>query len=85
MAARFAGFDGLGGIKSAWSTITDTSLCFYDMQDFQRRLRIYLVHPITEKLRGSRLVEFAGLFQTELRCADFALGSPPFTFFRRRS
>ena len=60
MAARFAGFDGLGGIISAWSTITDTSLYFYDMQDFQRRLRTELVHPITEKLKGSRLVEAAG-------------------------
>ena len=59
MATRFAGFDGLGGIKSAWSTIMDTSLCFYDMQDFQRRLRAELVHPIMEKLQGSRLVEAA--------------------------
>ena len=60
MATRFAGFDGLGGIKSAWSTITNTSLCFYDMQDFQRRLREEPIHPITEKLRGSGLVEVAG-------------------------
>ena len=51
MAARFAGFDGLGGIKSAWSTIMDTSLYFYDMKDFQRRLRIETIHPIMEKLR----------------------------------
>ena len=57
MAARFIGFDGLGRIKSAWSTITDTSLHFYDMQDFQRRLRTEPVHPITEKLKGTRLVE----------------------------
>ena len=60
MATRFAGFDGLGGIKSAWSTITDTSLRFYDMQDFQRRLRAEPVHPIMKKLWGSRLVEAAG-------------------------
>ena len=60
MAARFAGFDGLGGIKSACLTITDTSLYFYDMQDFQRRLRAEPIHPITEKLRGSGLVEAAG-------------------------
>ena len=60
MAARFAGFDGLSGIKSAWSTIMDTSLCFYDMQDFQRRLRTEPVHPITERLKGSGLVEAAG-------------------------
>ena len=60
MATRFAGFDGLGGIKSAWSTITDTLLRFYDMQDFQRRLRAEPVHPIMEKLQGSRLVEATG-------------------------
>ena len=60
MAARFAGFDSMGGIKSAWSTITDTSLRFYDMQDFQRRLKTEPIHPITERLRGSGLVEAAG-------------------------
>ena len=60
MVARFAGFDGLGGIKSTWSTIMDTSLHFYDMQDFQRRLREKHVHPITKKLQGSGLVEAAG-------------------------
>ena len=38
MAARFAGFDSMGGIKSAWSTITDTSLRFYDMQDFSKKI-----------------------------------------------
>ena len=60
MATRFAGFDGLGGIKSSWLTVTDTSLHFYDMQDFQRILRAEPVHPITEKLRGSGLVEAVG-------------------------
>ena len=60
MATRFVGFDGLGGINSAWSTITDTSLCFYDMQDFQSRLRAEYVHPIMEKLRQSGLVEVVG-------------------------
>ena len=60
MAARFAGFDGLSGIKFAWSTITDTSLRFYDMQDFQRRLRTEPVHPITERLKRGRLVDAAG-------------------------
>ena len=60
MATRFTGFDGLGGIKSSWSTITDTSLRFYDMQDFQKRLRTDPIHPITEKLLGSGLVEAVG-------------------------
>lgn len=60
MVTRFTSFDGLGGIKSAWSTITDTSLRFYDMQDFQRRLKTDPIHPITEKLRVSGLVEVAG-------------------------
>ena len=61
MAARFAGFDSMGGIKSAWSTIMDTSLRFYDMQDFQGRLRTEPIHPITERLKGSGLVEAVGL------------------------
>ena len=60
MATRFIGFDGLGGIKSAWQTIMDTSLYFYDMQDFQRRLKSEPIHPITKKLSGSGLVEVAG-------------------------
>ena len=59
MAARFLGLDGLGEIKSAWSAIMDTSLSFYDMQDFQRRLGIEPIHPITQKLKGSGLVEAA--------------------------
>ena len=57
MATRFASFDGLGGIKSTWSTIMDTSLHFYDMQDFKRRLRTDPIQPIMEKLQGNKLVE----------------------------
>ena len=72
MATKFAGFDGLGGIKSAWSTISDTSLHFYDMQDFQRRLRTDPIHPITEKLRGSGLVEAAG-FPVVVQALDLIL------------
>ena len=72
MAARFAGFDGLSGIKSAWSTITDTSLCFYDMPDFQRRLRTEPVHPITERLKGSGLVEAVG-FPIEVQAPELIL------------
>ena len=59
MATRFMDFDGLNGIKSTWTNITDTSLHFFNMQDFQRRLRMEPIHPITEKLRGSGLVEAA--------------------------
>ena len=59
MTSSFPGFDGLGGIKSTWQNISDTSLRFFDMQDFQRRLRIEPVHPITEKLCRSGLVEAA--------------------------
>lgn len=50
----------MGGVKSTWKNISDTSLRFFDMQDFQRRLRTEPIHPITEKLRGSGLVEAAG-------------------------
>ena len=38
----------------------DTSLYFYDMQDFQKRVRSEPIHPISEKLRGCGLVEAAG-------------------------
>ena len=60
MATKFVGFDGLGGIKLVWSTITDTSLHFYDMQDFQRRLKMDPIHPIIEKLQGRGLLEAVG-------------------------
>ena len=74
METRFSSFDGLGRIKSAWSTITDTSLHFYDMQDFQRRLRTDPIHPITEKLRGSGLVEAAG-FPVAVQAPELILES----------
>ena len=57
---QFSSFDGLGGVKSTWQDILDTSLCFFDMLDFQRRLRAEPIHPITEKLCRSGLVEAAG-------------------------
>ena len=57
MAAKFCGFDGLNGIKSTLQNLTDTSLRFYDMDDFQRRLGAEPIHPIMEKLRDSGLVE----------------------------
>ena len=60
MAARFSGFDGLNGIKSTLQNLTDTSLRFYDMQDFQWRLKAEPIHPITKRLRGSGLVEAVG-------------------------
>ena len=60
MAARFVGFDGLNGIKSTLQNLTDTSLHFFDMQDFQKRLKSKPIHPITERLQGSGLVEAIG-------------------------
>ena len=60
MEARFYGFDGLNSIKSTLQNLTDTSLRFYDINDFQRRLRVEPIHPIIEKLRDSGLVEAAG-------------------------
>ena len=59
MVARYYGFDGLNGIKSTLQNLTDTSLRFYDMEDFQRRLGAEPIHPIMEKLRDSGLVEAA--------------------------
>ena len=38
----------------------DASLYFYDMQDFQRRLKSESIHPITKRLWGSELVEAVG-------------------------
>ena len=60
MVARFCGFDGLNGIKSTLQNLTDTSLRFYDIDDFQRRLGAEPIHPITKKLRDIGLVEVAG-------------------------
>ena len=57
MATRFTNFDGLGRIKSTWKNIIDTSLHFFNMQDFQRRLWIEPIHPITKKLQECGLVE----------------------------
>ena len=59
MAARFCGFDGLNGIKSTLQNLTNTSLRFYDMDNFQRRLEAEPIHPIMEKLKDSGLVEVA--------------------------
>ena len=60
MVARFYGLDGLNDIKSTLHNLTDTSLRFYDIDDFQRRLGVEPIHPIIEKLRDSGLVEVAG-------------------------
>ena len=62
MATRFVGFDGLNGIKSSLQNFIDTCLPFYDMQYFQKRVRLEPIHPITKKLQGCRLVE-ATVFQ----------------------
>ena len=60
MAARFSGFNGLNGIKYTLQNLTNTSLRFYDMDDFQRRLKEKPIHPIMERLRESGLVEVVG-------------------------
>ena len=57
MASRFYGFDRLNGIKSTLQNLTDTSLRFYDMDDFQRRLKVEPIYLIIERLRESVLVE----------------------------
>ena len=59
METKFVGFDVLNGIKSTLQNFMDTSLYFYDMQDFQRRLKSELIHHITKKLWGRGLVEVA--------------------------
>ena len=59
MVAMFCGFDGVNGIKSTLQNLTDTSLRFYDMDDFQRILKENFIHPIMERLKESGLVEAA--------------------------
>ena len=57
MATRFVDFDGLNGVKSSQQNFIDTSLHFYEMQDFQNIVRLEHIHPIIEKLQGCGLVE----------------------------
>ena len=57
MATNFLSFDGLIGIKSQLQDFTDMSLHFYDMANFQKRVKFEHFHPITKKLRGCGLVK----------------------------
>ena len=59
MATKFTGFDGLIGIKSQLQNFIDTSLHFYDMENFERRVKYEHIYPIIEKLQGCGLVEAA--------------------------
>ena len=57
MATKSASSVGLTSIKSQLGEFIDNSLKFFDMMDFQRRLRDKHMHPIIEKLKGSGLVK----------------------------
>ena len=59
MEDRFNRFNELGGNKYNLQSFIDTSFQFYNMQDFQRKLRLEPFHPITKKLWGSGLVKVA--------------------------
>ena len=48
-------FGGLVIIKSQLGNFTDTFLSFFDMIDFQRRLKAKWVHPIIIKLKSKGL------------------------------
>ena len=74
MVTKFVGFDGLNGIKSTLQNLTDTSLYFYDMQDFQRRLKSKPIHPITKRPQGSGLVEAAS-FLVEIEALEWFMNA----------
>lgn len=60
MTIRAAGYDKLIGLESELKELTDTSFKFYDLGDLHRRLNSQPIHPITQKLKESGLVEAAG-------------------------
>lgn len=57
MTTKFVDFDRLNEIKSVLQKFIDTSLHFYNMQDFYKGVRSEPIHPIMEKLRGCGIVE----------------------------
>jgi hypothetical protein len=48
---------GFNGLKSDFQNIEDTSLRFFYLFDFLKRVSAPNPHPVTEKLRDSGLVE----------------------------
>ena len=57
MEIKFTCFDGLTRIKFELHKFIETSLYFYDIDDFQSWLKSEHIHPITEKLWGCGFVE----------------------------
>lgn len=57
MATKHVAPRGLNGLKSYFQNLADTSLRFFDLVDFQKRVSMPNPHPITEKLKKSGLVE----------------------------
>lgn len=60
MEIRVVGYDRLIGLESELNIFLDTLFKFYDLGDLYRRLNSYPIHPITQKLKESRLVEAIG-------------------------
>lgn len=60
MTAKASGSDRLIGLGSDLKEVSNTSLRFFDLRDFHRRLNSHPIHPpITQKLKDSGLVEDA--------------------------
>ena len=59
MAIRVAGYDPLVGLENELKNLSDT-FKFFDLGDLHRRLNTQPIHPITQKLKESRLVEVVG-------------------------
>lgn len=60
MEIRVVGYDKLIGLESDLKELTDTSFKFYDLGDLHKRLNSQPIHPITQKLKESGLVEVVG-------------------------
>ena len=60
MAIKATDYDKRIGLESELKDLTDTSFKFYDLGDLHKRLSSQPIHPITQKLKESGLVEVVG-------------------------
>ena len=59
MFIRALGYDQLIGLESELKNLTDTSFKFYELGDLHQSLNSQPIHPITQKIKESGLVEVA--------------------------
>lgn len=60
MAVKASSYERLIGLENELKEVSDTSLRFFDLGDLHRRLNSILIHPITQKLKESGLVQAVG-------------------------